>query len=272
MVSRKHASLFSAGTALLVLSCMCGLAGAAPAGNTPPPAATVDLGQPSGGGGGPLEPTVVSLTSIPLVLRPTATAAGPSQPIPVAPPPAIPESRRLTLEYPPSIRTGDSDVIRLTLEVDPLGNLTPTAEVQGNTVIGTTVQVPNLYDTHNVTAEARLDLAGMEVRPPEAVSEPLLPGESVTFYWSVRPTGSGTYRGTAWLFLRYVDKVSGEESRNALSAQPVKIEGTSLFGLSGNAARAAGGLGSLVGAVLGIPFMDDLLKFLWGRLRRKSNV
>ncbi len=32
----------------------------------------------------------------------------------VAPQPAIPESRRLTLEYPPNIRVGDLDVIRLT--------------------------------------------------------------------------------------------------------------------------------------------------------------
>ncbi len=66
----------------------------------------------------------------------------------IAPQPAIPESRRLTLEYPPHIRVGDSDVIRLTLEVDALGNVTPTAEVQGNVVNGKIVQIPNVYDTH----------------------------------------------------------------------------------------------------------------------------
>ncbi len=41
--------------------------------------------------------------------------------------PAIPERRRLTLDYPPHIRAGDSDIVRLTLEVDEQGNLTPTA-------------------------------------------------------------------------------------------------------------------------------------------------
>ena len=37
---------------------------------------------------------------------------------------AQPERRRLTLEFPPQIRAGDSDLVRLTLEVDDLGNLT----------------------------------------------------------------------------------------------------------------------------------------------------
>jgi hypothetical protein len=174
------------------------------------------------------------------------------------------------LEYPPKIRTGDSDVIRLTLEVDTLGNLTPTAEVQGNLVTGKIVQIPNLYDTHNVIAEARLDLAGPEVRPTDTISEPLLQGQSVTFYWSVRPITSGTFRGTAWLFLRFVDKVSMVESREAISAQPVQIQATSFLGLNGNLARTAGGLGSIVGAVLGFPFVDDVLKWLWSRIASRG--
>jgi len=269
VIGPRNLALLLAGGTLFAVSCMCGTGAAAP----PPsasPAATVDLSQPSGSGGGPIEPTQVSLTAIPLVVKPTATAAGPSQPFPVQPPPAIPESRRLTLEFPAKIRTGDSEVVRLTLEVDTLGGLTPTAEIEGNTVQGTTVQIPNLYETHNVIAEARLDLAGPQVRPSEAISELLLPGQSVTFYWSVRPIDSGRYRGTAWLFLRFEDKLSGDESRVALSAQPVEIEATKFLGLTGNLARAAGGAGSVLGAILGFPFIDDLLKRLYARLRKKS--
>src|SRR5215475_13076124 len=43
------------------------------------------------------------------------------------PVPAIPERRELTLEYPPKIRAGDSDIVRLTLEVNEHGDITPTA-------------------------------------------------------------------------------------------------------------------------------------------------
>ncbi len=32
------------------------------------------------------------------------------------------------------MRAGDSDVVRLTLEVDELGNITPTAQIGGNVI------------------------------------------------------------------------------------------------------------------------------------------
>jgi hypothetical protein len=267
MLKSDKLRLLLVGTTILIATLACGATAGSPISNQAP---TVEVNLPSGSGEITPEPTQAPITAVPFVILSTPTEEQPSEPAPVAPPPAIPESRRLTLEYPPKIRTGDSDVIRLTLEVDTLGNLTPTAEVQGNLVTGQVVQIPNLYDTHYVIAEARLDLAGLEVRPSEAVSEPLLPGQPVTFYWSVRPDMSGTFRGTAWLFLNFRDKVTGAESRKAISAQPVQIEATSFLGLNGSVARTAGGGGSVVGAVLGFPFADDIFKWLLGRLKRKG--
>jgi hypothetical protein len=179
--------------------------------------------------------------------------------------PAIPERRRLTLEYPPQIRAGDSDLVRLTLEVDDLGNLTPTAEIGGNVVGGDVVEIPNLYESHHVIAEARFDLAGMEVRPAELVSEPLAPGNSVTFRWSIRPQDVGVYRGTIWLYLRFVDKQTGEESQKTVSAQLVEIEAVNFLGLSGEFARTTGIIGSVVGTIIGFPFFEDILRFIFGR-------
>jgi hypothetical protein len=183
--------------------------------------------------------------------------------------PAIPERRRITLEFPPEIRSGDSDIVRLTLEVDDLGNLTATAQMAGNNVAGTTVEIPNLYETHNITAEARLDMAGVDVRPPELISAPLAPGQAVSFYWSVKPQGSGTFRGTAWLFLSFVNKITGEQSRRPLSAQVIEIRSAELFGFSANLARTTGAVGSLVGGIIGFPFFEDIVKFLFKRRRNK---
>lgn len=183
-------------------------------------------------------------------------------------PPAIPERRRLTLEFPPRIRAGDSDLVRLTLEVDDLGNVTPTAQFGENVVTGEIVEIPNLYNTHQVIAESRFDLAGMEVRPAELVSEALLPGSSVTFIWSIRPPDVGVYRGTIWLYLRFIDKQNGEESRKTLSAQPVEIEAVNFLGLSGEFARTSGIVGSVVGTIIGFPFLEDILKFLFRRRDR----
>lgn len=254
MISRRSILLLLAGLAIMLATVVCG-GGTAPSGAPAP----METSQPVAGE--PQATQAAAATSVPTILAPTATAVKPE----VAP--AIPETRRVTLEFPARIKVGDSDVIRLTIEVNGLGGITPTAQVQGNTVTGQTVQIPNLYDTHTVIAEARLDLAGLEIRPGDVISEPLLPGESTTFYWSVRPDSPGTFRGTAWLFLRFIDKATGQETRKAISAQTVTVEGTSLLGLNGNVARTAGGVGSIVGAVLGFPFVDELLKWLWRRLR-----
>jgi hypothetical protein len=160
------------------------------------------------------------------------------------------------------MRTGDSERVRLTFEVDDLGDITPTAEISGNVVTGEVIEIPNLYETHHVIAEARFDIAGMEVSPPDVSSQPLAQGQSVTFYWSIRPRETGVYRGTVWLYLRFVDKQSGEESQKAVSAQLVEVEAANLFGLSGNFARITGVIGSVVGTIIGFPFFEDVVKFL----------
>jgi hypothetical protein len=243
MIRRRNLYLFAAALTWIAVSLACVGSNAA----TPPPAVISTM--------------VAAPTSVVEVSTPVAVATAQ---------PAIPEQRRLILEFPPQIRVGDSDVISLKLEVDKFGNLTPTAEIAGNVIKGDTVVIPNLYETHYVTAEARLDMAGMEVRPPDITSEPLLPGQSVTFYWSVRPNnGTGTYRGTAWLLLKFVDKVSGKEDEKPISAQRVEIESVNFLGLSANFARTAGALGSVVGGVIGFPFFADGIKFLWGRRRKK---
>ena len=107
------------------------------------------------------------------------------------PQPAINESRRLTLEFPPTIRAGDSDIVRLTLEVDDLGNITPTAQFEGNVVTGEVIQFPDLYESHHVVAESRFDIAGVEIRPADLINIPLAKGQTATFSWSIRPPDVG---------------------------------------------------------------------------------
>ena len=205
------------------------------------------------------EPPKAEATALLPSILPTATLSSST------PQPALPERRRLTLEFPPTIRAGDSDIVRLTLEVDDLGNLTPTAQVEGNVITGKVVPIPNLYDSHHVIAEARFDLAGIEIRPAELVSEPLSPGNSVTFLWSIHAQNTGVYRGTVWLYLRFVEKQTGEESRKTVSPQIVEIEAVNLLGLSGEFARTTGVIGSVVGTIIGFPFFEDLVKLIFRR-------
>lgn len=205
---------------------------------------------------------------------PESTQSTPGEPaetaFPSTPLPAIPERRRLTLESPTQIRAGDSDLVRLTLEVDDLGNITPTAQFDGDVVTGDVVEIPDLYETHNVIAEAKFDIAGLQISPPELISQTLSKGQAVNFYWSVRPTEVGVYRGTVWFYLRFVDKVSGEESRKTVSAQVVEIEAVNFLGLPANVVRTFGGIGAFIGVVVGFPFFEDIVKFIFGRGRKRK--
>lgn len=205
----------------------------------------------------PLDPAAV----------PTQSALVPTQAA-ILPQPAVAESRMLTLEFPPRIRAGDADVVRLTLEVDARGNLTATAETAGNVTQGEVIQIPNIYETHYVSAEARLDLAGVQVSPPGSVSESLRPGQKLTFLWSVRAEDVGIYRGTLWFYLIFTPRDGGPEQRQALSAQKIEIEAVNFFGLKAQPARLVGVVGAAASAVIGMPFLEELLKWFWRRFRK----
>jgi hypothetical protein len=97
------------------------------------------------------------------------------------------------------------------------------------------------------------------------MTEPLVQGNTATFYWSIHPREVGHYRGTIWLYLRFVDKQSGEESRKTVSAQIVEIEAVNLLGLSGVLARTTGLIGSILGTIIGFPFFEDTIKSLYKR-------
>lgn len=180
-------------------------------------------------------------------------------------PPEIPETRQLTLEYPTVARAGDSNVVDLTFEVLPPGKTGPAAASSG-------LQGPNVYDTHTVVAEATVELPGVDVTPTGPVSEPLPEGGSAAFRWRVLSTTPGAYDGTVWLVLIFTDKVTGEQRRMAVSAQPIEVQSGTLLGLSGNAARVAGGLGLVGAGVLDLPLADEAIRWMSRRIRRRNSA
>lgn len=160
---------------------------------------------------------------------------------------ALPEDRILTLVFPPQIRAGDVGLVRLTWGPHP--DLSPTPE----NVTGQGGGPSEFYDSHDVIAEARFDIPGMNVRPSELISAPITRGQTAVFYWTLRPGGEERARGTIWLYLRSVDRLTGEESREAVSAQIVEIESLELLGLPVNLARLAGWVGAVTGFLLCMP-------------------
>jgi hypothetical protein len=207
--------------------------------------------------------------SLPMAMTPTVMPQATLMPQPTLPP-AIPEARRLVLEWPPALRVGDGELVRLTLEMDEAGGITPTASSADGQIGVTPVEVPNLYHSHNVVVRARLDLAGVAVAPLGEVQEPLGPGQAVTFLWSVRPETAGTYRGVIWVHLDFVPRPEAGPDVQAqtmvLATQRLELNAVNFLGMSGGTARLAGAVGSVVGAVLGL---DGVLPWLWRRRPRR---
>lgn len=174
------------------------------------------------------------------------------------------EQRLLVLEWPRAIRAGDADVVRLTLAVDPEGNITPTAQLGEHEVRGEAVFIEDVYATHHVVAEAGLQLAGVEVSPSGQLSEALRPGQATSFMWSVRPREVGTYRGAIQLHLNYIPIDGGQAERSLLAAPLVEIRAVNLLGLGGTPARVLGGVGVLLGSVIGL---DNVLPWVWKFVR-----
>ena len=191
-------------------------------------------------------------------------------PTPIPPQASLQEKRLLSIEWPSSIRVGDSDIIRLTLEIDNQGQITPSVEVSGHQILGREISIPNLYDTDNIFAEARLDMAGMQVSPDGAVRQTMLPGQTLIFYWSISPNQAGSYRGTLWVYLDLVPKSGGEMDQRTLIAHRIDIQSDTVFGLSATTARWFGAGGAVVSSILGFPFLEKILEKLWKHLRKEK--
>jgi len=182
--------------------------------------------------------------------------------------PALLEKRVIILEWPQKIRESDNGLIVVTIAVDEQGQLTATAQSRGGQVEPVPVEIPNLYDTHNIVAVARLDLAGVGAYREE-LREPLRPGRDVTFRWSIRASEAGVYRGVVWLHLELVPKSGGPVDQQLIMARTIDIEAVTVFGLPGDLARVLGGLGLVGGTVLGYPFIQILID-KWLKRRRKD--
>jgi hypothetical protein len=159
------------------------------------------------------------------------------------------EARQIRIEWPATIRLGETGLVRL--ELEPVKSATDASSAQ-----------PPLDadKSYHLIAEARLEMLGAEVQPSAEISEPLLPGQSVTFFWHVRPGRVNDYDGTLWLYLRSIPAGEGQELRQAVSAQQISIQAMTFFGLAATPTKLLGALGLIIGVVLGFPFLGEVLR------------
>ena len=184
--------------------------------------------------------------------------------------PAVPEERLLRLEWPATIRQGEeSGYVELSLAGAENGEIKATLSAAGEGSVEEPVSIPDIYDTHNVMAEARLDMAGLAVAPDGLVSLSLRPGETVNFRWNIYAAEIGRYRGTVWLYLRYLPLDGGAESRDALKALDIEIQVVNFLGIGGPAARLMGVIGVIACGLFGFGDLISGVRWLRKKIIRK---
>ncbi len=192
----------------------------------------------------------------------------PQAPTTTAPTPpvlgALYEKRLLSLEWPRTLRQGDSDWVRLALEVDEYGTITPTVTIEGHDIHGQPVDIPNVYDTHRVFVVARLHAVGLEIDPRDDLYEMLQPGRTTTLYWTLRGDEPGTFAAVLTTHLLLQPKDGGAETRLPLAQQTFQIQVRHFLGLNGFWARVLGSFSGLVGILLELPGLIEA----WRRLFR----
>jgi hypothetical protein len=124
---------------------------------------------------------------------------------------------------------GASGVVKLTFYPDPAsqsGELSPTSSGPTNASATGTPEpdeltrysrplvIPDVFDNCYISATARLDAAGFSYSPLQDNTQPVNKGETLTWYWSIKPQEAQQQKLIISLRLQYEPKSSTESRCN----------------------------------------------------------
>ncbi len=187
---------------------------------------------------GAATPLLPTSTPAPTLIGPTATAAV--------------EGRVVELEWPATMRLGDSDVVRLSL-IPSKDGYTVTTEFPEHTTVTNTVAVarPGGYDLSGV---ALLEGVGFTISPESERAFGLPPGETVTWRWTLTPLAPGQHRLAITLWLRWTPLASagGSIRESQVYSKGFNVEVTSFAGMTRGQAMLSGLIGLIFGGGLSL--------------------
>jgi hypothetical protein len=248
-------AVFTAGVLLLVFASACAGAATVPMATSkaadtmaPPPTSVAPTAQPAR-----------TATSLP---RPSSTA--PAFATTAA---EVSEERILEVEWPPRMRLGDSDTLRLSL-IPSREGYTVTAEFEEHVAQESAVTVARMAG-YMLKASARVDATGFLLSPAGEQERELPAGEPVTWRWTLTPRSAGRQRVAIVLLLRWEPLAgqSGPARERELYSRPLTVEVTSFLGLTARQAALAGLAGLGFGGAFTLPFAAYLLRPKGRRLR-----
>jgi hypothetical protein len=219
----------------------------------------VDLATPTAAGAAeaPKEPisgtSQTQTSAAPLYTLPTTQT--PPSPVETAPAPVIQPTEQelhlVELEWPPRMRMGDSDIIRLAL-IPYEDGYTIVTEFPEHEVITQTIQAPRIggYDLY---ALARLDGVGFLISPRGDFEQYLPPGQALAWRWTLTPLRAGQQRLSVNLILSWKSVSSNRVERQySIYAKSLDIQVFSFLGLSQPQTLVTGAVGLFLGSSLSL--------------------
>lgn len=163
---------------------------------------------------------------------------------------SAPEARIIELEYPPRLRLGDSDVIRLSL-IPSVDGYTVRTEFPDHRTDVQDVQAPQTPG-YDLFAVARLEGVGFEISPVGQQPLLLIPGKEISWHWSLQPRQAGQQRLAVQLVLRWQPQAgfSGALHEEQVFSRGINVQVASFFGLSRSQSLSGGLFGLFFGAAL----------------------
>jgi hypothetical protein len=168
------------------------------------------------------------------------------------------EPRQVKIEWPSSMRIGETEEIRL--ELEPKSSDTGDSNFPNGT--------PNIYDKYNIMAEARFEVAGLVVNPANPTRESMPAGQTVRYKWKITNDQVGSSSGKVWLSLRLLPLYGGEAIQVPIYIQEINIQTVSLFGLNEAMVLILGGVGIVLSVVL---IYTDLIGLVRKWIKRNTH-
>jgi hypothetical protein len=196
---------------------------------------------------------------------PTATPLAPAPPVPAI------EERIAEVEWPASMRVGDSDVIRLSLFPVEEGYVA-VPEIEGHEVAPTVVPMQVTRPGYTGYVVASLSAAGLEAERAGPAEQLLVPGQPNAWRWTISPDGAGSYRVVVDLSVRWepeADSGMPGPFEEAVWSRILTVEAHAVLGLSGKQTDWMGVGGSALGVVSSVPFAEKALEAAWKRFKQR---
>ncbi len=205
--------------------------------------------------------TIIPETGVETAVPAPLPTLAPSTPAPAASPTAPPaffatplpaEGRMVELEYPPGMRLGDSDVVRLSL-VPSAEGYQVTADFPNHDVEIQPLTIPRQAG-YDLSAVARLDGVGFRLSPEGEQVRALPYGEIVSWNWTLSPQAPGQQRLSVVLLLRWtpLPGTPGIQHDTVAFSQSMDVQVSSFFGLSRAQAMTSGVMGLFLGGSLAL--------------------